>query len=65
MFSDPQLFDLLVRAVSEPGTISTAYTAFHGDSIGNQLLALMQCAERGIEPDRSPRSRAGRRRAAT
>ena len=50
MFSDPQFSDLLARAVSEPGTISRAYTAFHGYSIGNQLLALMQCADRGIEP---------------
>src|SRR5688572_23474433 len=42
--------DLLHRAVTEPGIISTAYRAFHGFSIGNQLLALMQCAERGITP---------------
>ena len=42
--------DLLQRAVTEPGIISKAYTAFHGYSIGNQLLALVQCAERGIDP---------------
>src|SRR5438132_3464988 len=42
--------DLLQKAVSEPGIISRAYTAFHGYSIGNQILALMQCAERGITP---------------
>lgn len=42
--------DLLQRAVSEPGRIHAAYTAFHGFSLGNQLLALTQCAERGIEP---------------
>src|SRR5439155_12980686 len=42
--------DLLQRAVSEPGIISAAYHAFHGYSIGNQLLALVQCAERGITP---------------
>jgi len=41
---------LLTRAVSEPGIISKAYSAFHGYSIGNQLLALFQCAARGIEP---------------
>jgi N-terminal domain of anti-restriction factor ArdC len=46
----PQFVDLLNRALSEPGVISRAYTAFHGYSIGNQLLALMQCAERGITP---------------
>ena len=42
--------DLLQKAVSEPGIISKAYTAFHGYSIGNQILALIQCAERGIAP---------------
>lgn len=42
--------DLLTRAVSEPGVISRAYRAFHGYSIGNQLLALWQCAERGLQP---------------
>src|SRR5437899_861197 len=41
--------DLLARAVSEPGLVSRAYTAFHGYSVGNQLLALEQCATRGIE----------------
>lgn len=42
--------ELLQRAVTEPGIISRAYTAFHGYSIGNQILALIQCAERGIMP---------------
>jgi len=41
---------LLQTAVSEPGVISRAYHAFHGYSIGNQILALVQCAERGIAP---------------
>src|SRR5262252_745926 len=45
---DPKFTDLLSRALTEPGIISKAYTAFHGYSIGNQLLALVQCAERGI-----------------
>src|SRR5437879_5246027 len=40
--------DLLRRAVTEPGMISAAYTAFHGFSLGNQLLAAMQCGERGL-----------------
>lgn len=39
---------LLEQAVNEPGIISNAYRAFHGYSLGNQLLALGQCAERGI-----------------
>jgi hypothetical protein len=42
--------NLLQSAISEPGKIHAAYFAFHGYSIGNQLLALIQCAERGIDP---------------
>lgn len=42
--------DLLTRAVNEPGKIHEAYTAFHGYSFGNRLLALFQCHARGIEP---------------
>ena len=42
--------DLLTRALSDPGKIHEAYTAFHGYSIGNQMLALFQCHARGIEP---------------
>jgi hypothetical protein len=41
---------MLVEAVTKPGTIMEAYSAFHGYSLGNQMLALMQCAERGITP---------------
>jgi hypothetical protein len=43
-----QFRDLLKRAVSEPGTISAAYSAFHAYSIGNQLAALFQCTFRKI-----------------
>jgi hypothetical protein len=43
-----QFRDLLKRAVSEPGTISAAYSAFHNYSIGNQLAALFQCTFRKI-----------------
>src|ERR1035437_6003216 len=42
--------DLLRSAVTEPGTISEAYTAFHSYSLGNQLLVLSQCLGRGIQP---------------
>ena len=42
--------DLLHKAVNEPGIVSAAYSAFHGYSIGNQILAFMQCAERRITP---------------
>jgi hypothetical protein len=46
----PQFADLLSRALTEPGIVSRAYSAFHGYSLGNQILALVQCAERGIPP---------------
>jgi antirestriction protein ArdC len=42
--------DLLRSAVTDPGIVSRAYSAFHGYSVGNQLLALAQCLERGIQP---------------
>jgi hypothetical protein len=46
----PQFSELLSRALVEPGVVSRAYTAFHGYSIGNQILAWVQCAEREIPP---------------
>ena len=42
--------DLLREAVSTPGKLLEAYTAFHNYSIGNSLLALFQCYDRGITP---------------
>src|SRR5438105_3730571 len=42
--------ELLRRAVAEPGLINRAYSAFHNYSVGNQLLALVQCEERGLQP---------------
>ena len=50
MTSNPAFADLLNRALTEPGIVSKAYSAFHGYSIGNQLLALIQCQARGIQP---------------
>ena len=44
----PSFTELLEKATTEPGTISQAYSAFHGYSVGNQLLALFQCHARGI-----------------
>jgi hypothetical protein len=46
----PDWAQLLVEAVSKPGIISTAYSRFWNYSFGNQLLAMMQCMARGIEP---------------
>ena len=42
--------DLLQHAVTEPGTVSQAYRQFHSYSLGNQLLAWAQCADRGLTP---------------
>jgi hypothetical protein len=41
---------LLVDAVTRPGIISSAYSRFWNYSVGNQILALFQCLEKGIEP---------------
>ncbi|MDQ3667813.1 MAG: ArdC-like ssDNA-binding domain-containing protein [Acidobacteriota bacterium] len=46
----PKWSALLVEAVNKPGLIMQAYSAFHQYSIGNQLLALVQCHMRGLEP---------------
>src|SRR5437764_11107230 len=42
--------ELLDMAVKQPGMLMTAYSAFHGYSLGNQILAMVQCQLRGIEP---------------
>jgi len=42
--------DLLAQAVTQPGLVLKAYSAFHGYSLGNQMAALLQCRLRGIEP---------------
>ncbi len=42
--------NLLRTAVTEPGIVSTAFMRFHNYSLRNQLLAMMQCSERGIDP---------------
>jgi hypothetical protein len=41
---------VLVEAVNKPGLIMEAYSAFHHYSIGNQILALVQCQMRGLQP---------------
>src|SRR5215211_4554685 len=45
----PKWSALLVEAVNKPGMIMQAYSAFHSYSIGNQILALVQCQLRGLE----------------
>lgn len=47
---NPQWSALLVDAVSQPGKIASAYSAFHNYSVANQLLALFECTARGIQP---------------
>ena len=46
----PKWSALLVEAVNKPGLIMKAYSNFHSYSIGNQLLAMIQCQLRGLEP---------------
>ena len=46
----PKWSALLVEAVNKPGMIMEAYSAFHNYSIGNQILAIVQCQMRGLEP---------------
>jgi antirestriction protein ArdC len=41
---------LLRQAITTPGFIHEAYHRFHQYSLRNQLLAMAQCAERGINP---------------
>jgi hypothetical protein len=41
---------LIEEAVKRSGLLLEAYTAFHNYSVGNQVLALVQCEERGLRP---------------
>ena len=43
----PKWSALLVEAVNKLGLIIEAYSAFHAYSTGNQMLALVQCQQRG------------------
>ena len=42
--------NLLTEAVTKPGKILAAYSLFHNYSLGNAMLALIQCEMRGIQP---------------
>lgn len=44
-----QFSALLKQAVTVPGILSKAYSAFHNYSIGNQQAAISQCIDRNIE----------------
>ena len=46
----PKWSALLIEAVTKPGLIMKAYSAFHTFSVGNQILALVQCQLRGLQP---------------
>ena len=46
--TQPDFAALLATATTDPGTISAAYSAFHSYSLGNQILAMIQCHARGI-----------------
>ena len=44
-----QFRQLLDEAVSKPGTLMRAYSLFWNYSLGNQILALIQANNRGIQ----------------
>jgi hypothetical protein len=46
----PKWSALLIEAVTKPGLIMKAYSAFHAYSTGNQILALVQWQMRGLQP---------------
>lgn len=46
----PNWTELLREAIHTPGMLMQAYHAFHHYSVGNQLLALWQCGQRGLPP---------------
>src|SRR5690242_6792991 len=46
----PSWQTLLSEALTKPGLVSEAYSRFHNYSVGNQILALTQCWQRGIQP---------------
>jgi antirestriction factor ArdC-like protein/uncharacterized protein DUF955 len=46
----PKWSALLIEAVKKPGLMMQAYSAFHNYSIGNQILAIVQCQLRGLVP---------------
>ena len=48
--TQPNFAALLEQAITQPGMIHDGYSRFHNYSLGNQLLALAQCAERGLQP---------------
>jgi hypothetical protein len=46
----PKWSALLAEAVTKPGLMLQAYSAFWNYSLGNQLLALVQCQIKGLQP---------------
>lgn len=42
--------NLLNEAITKPGLLLAAYSYFHNYSVGNQVLAITQCNQRGLEP---------------
>jgi hypothetical protein len=49
----PKWSALLIEAITKPGLIMKVYSAFHTFSDGNQILALVQCQMRGLQPGRT------------
>lgn len=45
----PTFSQLFTTIVEEPGIIHDAFTRFHNYSLGNQILAFVQCRQRGLQ----------------
>ena len=45
----PQFSTLLQQAITEPGKLHAAYSYFHDYSVGNSMLAMMECYAREID----------------
>ena len=48
-YEEIQFRQLLEEAVTKPGTLMKAYSLFWNYSLGNQILALIQANNRGIQ----------------
>lgn len=55
--------ELLTQAVTQPGLILKAHTAFYGYSLDNRFAALVQCQIRAIEPGPIDTLKDGRKKA--
>ena len=48
MVENVNFSQILIEAIEKPGKLLEAYRAFHSYSLGNRILAMMQCEEMGL-----------------